>query len=433
MLVYCTCDDFEESSLKKCIRQTYKNTETVILDDSNKEDYKNRVDAFARKNNITVIRRKDRRGFKAGNINNYLKNKTDYDYFVILDSDEIIPKNFVTECLKYFNYYDNVGIVQCTHIATRNKNPFMKTFHIGVNSHWPTYQIVKHNNGFMSLLGHGAMVSRQCYEAAGGMPEVVAEDLCFSIEARDKGFFAAFAPNIVCEEEYPIDYVAFKKRHSKWTQGNFEFMKKYTKKILRTKMTWYEKMDIFLFTYNLPLTALFSLYLAINLILLPSLGYELHYPWWLIIPTVIFFFAPIVNDFITWFTKIRKKDFLRYMILTFLLYGSMLYQSIKASFLAVIGKKAVFIVTPKTTSKMTLAEAIEINAEEISFAVIVSDISILFKNSLVPVALIVVPALCSVGLTLYSNGRSSKRKITSNRHHMQHSEIILENSSNQDN
>lgn len=409
LLVYCTCDDFEETALKKCLKQSYKNIETVILDDSKNKDYKRRIDTFAAGNGIKVVRRRDRKGFKAGNINHYLRQRKNYDYFVILDSDEIIPRNFVSGCLKYFEYYNNVGIVQCTHIATRNVTPFMKLFHIGVNSHWLTYQSVKHSNGFMSLLGHGAMVSRKCYESTNGMPEVVAEDLCFSIEARNKGYYVAFAPNIVCEEEYPVDYVAFKKRHSKWTQGNFEFMKKYTKKILRANMNWYEKMDIFLFTYNLPLTALFSLYIVINVVLLPLFGYDLNYPSWLFIPTIIFFFAPMINDFIAWFTKIKKTQFVCYMVLTFMLYGSMLYQSIKSSFFALIGRKAVFIVTPKTCSRVSLAEAIKINDGEIVFAVIVAVASLLFKNSVLPVVLIVIPAIGSVFLSMFSNGDSERK------------------------
>lgn len=410
LLVYCTCNDFEENSLMKCIKQSYPYTKTIILDDSNDKVYKAKIDSFASKEHIEVIRRKDRKGFKAGNINNYLSGRKDYDYFVILDSDEIIPVDFVSECLKYFETYKNVGIVQCNHIATRNTNRFMQTFHIGVNSHWPTYQITKHNNGFMSLLGHGAMISRECFEATNGLPEVVAEDLCFSIEARNKGYYVAFAPNIICEEEYPVDYIAFKKRHSKWTQGNFEFIKNYTKKIIVADMNWYEKMDIFLFTYNLPLQALFSFYIIMNIVIFPVLGYNLHYPIWLLIPTIIFFFAPMMNDFISWFTKIKKTKLLHYMLVTFLLYGSMLYQSIKASFLALVGKKAVFIVTPKTTCKITLLNAIKLNVEEIFFAMITLIISLIFKNSILPVILIAIPALSSVYLTLYSNPKSITQK-----------------------
>ena len=412
VMVYCTCNDFNAEALEKCMNQTHKKVRYVILDDSSKAEYLDMIDRFKEKHpEVEVIRRSDNKGFKAGNLNNYLLGRKDYDYFVILDSDEVIPNNFTEECLKYFNYYSNVGIVQCNHNAINNINPFMDLFHLGVDSHWITYQTVKHNNGFMSLLGHGAMVSRKCYEAVGKVPEVVAEDICFTIEARNAGYYCAFAPNILCGEEYPVDYVAFKKRHNKWTQGNMEFIKSYTGKIIKSDMKWFEKLDIFLFTYNLPLTALFSLYIIINIALLPALGYELHYPFWLIIPTIIFFFAPMVNDFITYFRRIPLLRLLSYMFHTFMLYGSMLFVSLKASVLGMLGRKAVFIVTPKESEDMTLKGAIYQNKDELIFAFVLTAISEYFHHSLLPVVLIVVPAILSVYLTMYSN-KKLKNEIT---------------------
>lgn len=411
-LLYCTCNDFEASSLEWSMKQDYdaKLLKTVILDDSTDPDYKAKVDEFAKQHKgVKVIRRKDRKGFKAGNINNYLRGggRKDYDYFVILDSDERIPHDFTKRCLRYFTVDDKIGIVQCSHIATRNENRFMRLLHIGVNSHWPVYQLMKHHYGFMSLLGHGAMVSRKCYEAADGFPEVVAEDLCFSIEARNHGYYVAFAPDITCEEQYPVDYLAFKKRHSKWTQGNFEFIKRYTWRIIRSKMRLHEKLDIFLFTYNLPLTAFFAFYIFINVLVLPLEHYTLHYPAWLLIPTVLFFFAPMLNDFIFWLGEIKLRRLLHYSLVTFALYGSMLYCSIKASFLSIIGKKAVFIVTPKTSQHVTLWEAIKFNIEELAFAAVMAGVALYFDSSIWATLLIVLPAAASVPLTLYSN--SSRR------------------------
>ena len=67
--------------------QEYDNFETVILDDSSQEAYKTQIDEFAQKHGVKVVRRQDRKGFKAGNLNNYLQGRTDYDYFVVLDSE----------------------------------------------------------------------------------------------------------------------------------------------------------------------------------------------------------------------------------------------------------------------------------------------------------------------------------------------------------
>ncbi|MGP1413919.1 MAG: glycosyltransferase [Bacillales bacterium] len=339
--------------------------------------------------------------------------KGSYDYCVILDSDEIIPDDFIKSALKYFYYYDNIGIVQGNHVSNRNKNLFMKLFHIGVNSHWPTYQGVKNRFGFTSMLGHGAMIKRECYESVGGFPPLVAEDLCLSIELRNKGYFVMYAPEIICMEEYPIDYFAFKKRHSKWTQGNLEFIKKYNSKIFKSKMHWYEKFDIILFTYNLPLTAFFSFYIFINIIILPMLGVNLSsiYNFWMLIPTIIFFFSPTINDFISWAFKLNPLRFISYFISVIILYGSMLGISLGSTLLGMFGKKAKFIVTPKSSDKVTIFKALKFHTPCILFSTILLAISLFFTKSILPVILIVSGGYLSFFLSFLSNKKYDEEKM----------------------
>ena len=45
-LLYCTCNDFNEDALFSCMQQAYDNFETIILDDSGQEEYKQRIDQF---------------------------------------------------------------------------------------------------------------------------------------------------------------------------------------------------------------------------------------------------------------------------------------------------------------------------------------------------------------------------------------------------
>ena len=419
LLVYCTCNDFDGHSLERSIKQKYHNFDVVILDDSNNEEYKKEVDKFATKHNIKVVRRENRIGFKAGNINNYLmqdecRYEKKYDYFVILDSDEIIPENYITECLKYFYAKKNIGIVQANHVSTRNRNFFMKLFHIGVNSHWPTYQTMKHFYGFSTMLGHGAMIKSECYYATGGgFPHLVAEDLCLSIEARNVDYYVAFAPNIICEEEYPIDYVAFKKRHSKWTQGNLEFIKNYTKKIKKSKMKWYEKMDIVLFTYNLPLTAIFAFFIFMNLIISPLLHINLGqvYALWMIVPTVIFFFSPMLNDVFTWIFRLNPLRFIMYFVSVIILYGSMLTTSLVSALLGMFGKKAKFIVTPKSSKKIGFGFALKFQWKEFLFSTILLVIALIFTRSVWPVVLIIATGYLSFFLLFFSNKTYTEEQV----------------------
>ncbi len=416
LMAYCTCNDFDGESLDKCLKQTYEHFDVVILDDSTTEEYKEKINEYALARGIKVVRRPDRRGFKAGNINHYFLSKEcrdkNYAFYVILDSDEILPDNYLYESLKYFYAYDNVGLVQANHISDRNRNFFMKLFHVGVNSHWPTYQTMKHFYGFSTMLGHGAMIRKECYEKAGGFPPLVAEDLCLSIEARNAGYYVAFAPNIVCREEYPIDYVAFKKRHSKWTQGNLEFIKKYTKQIAKSKMRWFEKMDIVLFTYNLPLTAIFAFFIFANLMIAPLLAINLGkaYALWMIIPTIIFFFSPMLNDFITWAFRLNPLRTLVYTVLVIVLYGSMLTTSLVSATMGIFGKKAKFIVTPKASKKIDFWFALRFQWKELVFSTLLLIISLVFQRGILPVVLIVATGYASLGLLFLSNVRYSERQ-----------------------
>ncbi len=420
LLAYCTCNDFDGESLTRSIHQTYSNFDIVILDDSTTEEYKQKVNDYALAHGIKVVRRKDRQGFKAGNINHYFQSEEckekGYNYYVILDSDEILPENYLYESLKYFYAYDNVGIVQANHISDRNRNFFMNLFHIGVNSHWPTYQTMKHFYGFSTMLGHGAMIKRDCYEKTGGFPPLVAEDLCLSIEARAYGYYVAFAPNIVCREEYPVDYVAFKKRHSKWTQGNLEFIKKYTGKIARSKMRWYEKMDIVLFTYNLPLTAVFAFFIFANLMIAPLLRIDVGavYAVWMIVPTVVFFFSPMLNDFITWAFRLPLWRTVAYTFSVVMLYGSMLTTSLISATLGIFGKKAKFIVTPKSSREIGWGFALKFQWKELVFSTLLLIISILFHRGILPVALIIITGYSSIALLFFSNIRYSEAETARN-------------------
>ncbi|MHC5250518.1 glycosyltransferase family 2 protein [Enterococcus sp. HY326] len=400
-LVYTTKDDFDAASLDLCSKQTYRGCRVYILDDSKESEYIQEIDNYSRKKkNVTVVRRGESKGFKAGNLNSFLNAHIElFDYFVVLDSDEIIHSNFVEDALKYFYSNENLGILQANHVATRNKNKFMEIFHVGVNCHWPTYQKVKEKYGFLSFLGHGAMISAECYKKVGGFPELVAEDLCFSILARKMGFDIEFSRLITCEEEFPIDYRAFKIRHHKWTLGNFELLRKFTKEIFWNKnLRWFEKLDVFLFTYNLPLTFVFFIFLVINILWLPLLGHPAQYPLWLMIPTIIFLFSPMFNDIVIMFKTYKILGTLQYCSRMFLLYGSLYWISFYAATCSVLGQKAYFYVTPKEVRKTNLLQKIRNNWQEILFGSLLMIITVLVNQSFLPSILIVVPSLSGITL-----------------------------------
>lgn len=94
-VLYTTCNDFVEMSALSCVELDYHRFRVYILDDSSQQEYIDRIDTFAAqlKGKVRVIRRSDRQGFKAGNLNHALNRFVREPLFVIADADEVLPRD----------------------------------------------------------------------------------------------------------------------------------------------------------------------------------------------------------------------------------------------------------------------------------------------------------------------------------------------------
>ena len=171
-------------------------------------------------------------------------------------------------------------------------------------------------------------------------------------------------------------------------------------------------MDIVLFTYNLPLTAVFAFFIFANLMIAPLLGVELGraYSIWMVIPTILFFFSPMLNDFITWAFRLNPLRTVVYTLSVVVLYGSMLTTSLVSAIKGIFGKKARFIVTPKSSQNINLPFALRFQWKELSFSTLLLVISLLFQRGVLPVALIVLTGYASIALLFFSNIRYTEEE-----------------------
>ena len=97
-VLYTTCNDFVLESAESCLAMEYPDFTLYLLDDSSHPDYMRQVDEFAARHpqRTRVIRRIDRSGFKAGNLNHALARVVTEPLFVIADADEIMPTDFLS-------------------------------------------------------------------------------------------------------------------------------------------------------------------------------------------------------------------------------------------------------------------------------------------------------------------------------------------------
>lgn len=274
-LLYTTCNDFVEDSVVSCVQQDYPNYQVYILDDSSQQEYKDRVDAFAARypDLVTVVRRSDRKGFKAGNMNHGLSQvATSEPYFAIADADEILPTDFLAKLVPIMEADPHCGFVQANHRANpKAESSLSQALGVGIDIHWKWYQPLRNEYGFVMFLGHGALLRRKTWEEVGGFPDIVSEDLGFAIHAREKGYRGRFVEDVVCYEDFPDSVRAFRIRHMKWTRGTCEFLaRKFNWLIKARNISWTEKLDILFPTLNLPLTLLYFLFMVNANIFLPS-------------------------------------------------------------------------------------------------------------------------------------------------------------------
>ncbi len=270
-ILYLTCNDFVEASAYSCVNQNYPDFTVYILDDSTDTDFQKQIDHFANRfpNKVYVIRRPDRRGFKAGNLNHALSNYVKEPFFAIADADEILPHDFLRRLMPILVRDERCGFVQANHHCNPNASNLLRAMlGIGIDIHWRWYQPLRNKYGFVMFLGHGAVLRRECWEKVGGFPEIVSEDLAYAIRLRDEGWYGRFAQDIICYEEFPESVRSFRIRHMKWTRGTCELLTTEMKRILLSRnISPVEKLDILFPVMNLPFsTAFFPIAIFMGLI-----------------------------------------------------------------------------------------------------------------------------------------------------------------------
>lgn len=423
-VLYCTRNDFDEESIEECLKQEYKNCKFFILDDSNDKEYIEQINNFVKKHpKVEIIRRENNKGFKAGNINNFLSKNKNYDFFVVLDADEIIPSDFIGKALMYFQENKKIGILQAKNLCTRQTNWFDYIGSYIHNFQWQNQYNSRNNIGMQNLCGHGAMIKKECYEKSNGFPEILLEDWAMTYKALQNNYLTIYANNIVCYEKFPSDYISFKKRQFRWTMGGVECFKKIGWKIFSFKAPFFRKIDIFLNQTNFFITIFSLLSLIINISILYPLNFSFNYLNWYIAISVFFSVVPLINLTMFYIGKVNFFKLILILLFQYLVYLSLFSSAIIATFKGLFGKKFSFFVTPKKEGKnATFWYAIKSNIVEIIvstiFLVAIILISIFIPRigffSLTWVFATIIPLYLSVFFTFASNikiKKSSKEKI----------------------
>jgi cellulose synthase/poly-beta-1,6-N-acetylglucosamine synthase-like glycosyltransferase len=182
---------------------------------------------------IQHIRRKDRKGFKAGALAYGMK-ICKGEFIAIFDADFAPPKDFLQKTIPHFAE-SNVGVVQ-TRWQHLNENYSLLTQlqAFGLDAHFTVEQGGRNaKNHFINFNGTAGIWRKSTIEDAGGWEaDTLTEDLDLSYRAQMRDWKFVYLENVGCPAELPVTMSAVKSQQYRWTKGAAECVVKNLPKLL---------------------------------------------------------------------------------------------------------------------------------------------------------------------------------------------------------
>jgi cellulose synthase (UDP-forming) len=229
-LLYVTYNDVLPEVMHKLKYQDYPNYDIFILDDSTNEECIIETD----NSGFKVVRRYNRKGFKAGAINNWLSLYGDkYDYFVIADSDSIFERDFLRSMVKYGEHPLNksIAVFQSKINNWNNESRFVRT--ITFTNPISNYFIDKlaNNCDLIVSWGHNNLHRTQLVKEIGGFDErFISEDFATGLELIGKGYKCKLV-DVLSYDTTPGNVHVYTQRHIRWAKQNLELLNLDLKKV----------------------------------------------------------------------------------------------------------------------------------------------------------------------------------------------------------
>lgn len=360
-IVCPTADDADIAILRRLSCQNYPRCSVFILDDSRRDDFKALVDSVG----LTVVRREDRRGFKAGNLNNWLRQyAAGFEYFVVADADSILHPTFVEQMLLYAQHPDNqrVAVFETLIEAWNVDNDFVRLQNVMAPVLHRRKLCFESRLEAVLSVGHNNFWRTALVTAVGGFQEeYLAEDYATSLELLREHAGAIKVVPIISHERLPANLTEFARRHARWAFQTFQLAKANA-----AGLRWSVRLKLLraLQIYAMPVTTV----LALTLLIVANCG--VHVPvqggrQWLASDTITLFWIGFI--LVPHFLRIAEaarcrvhfREYVRSALLHSTFVVALLWPTLRRLSGFVSGDRLAFNVTG-TSAAPTIREIIQI-------------------------------------------------------------------------
>lgn len=332
--------------------------EIQVLDDSTDETAalaQAKVNAYQQQGfNIHYLHRIDRKGFKAGALQNGLAQATG-DFVAIFDADFVPDPLFLRKTLPCFNN-PQVGMVQ-TRWKHINKNFSLLTRiqAFALDTHFIIEQCGRNAAGvFMHFNGTAGIWRKDCIIDAGGWSQdTLTEDLDLSYRAQLKGWKFIYLDSVGSPAELPVAMAAIRSQQYRWSKGPAQVSRKMLLRVLVSneplKVKWHSFFHLLNSSINIAI--LYTALLSVPIIYLKSL-YPQH---WIFTLMAFFFTALVAISALYLAAQVHEEGSFRKGLRSFVvLFPSFLsitmglsLQNAIAALKGLLGQESEFVRTPK--------------------------------------------------------------------------------------
>ena len=201
--------------------------EIQVLDDSTDETQgiaRAAVDRYKAEGlDIVYVHRTNRKGFKAGALENGLS-LAKGELIAVFDADFVPDPDFLRRTVDFFTDPE-VGVVQARwgHL-NRDYSTLTQAQSILLDGHFVIEHTARNRSGrFFNFNGTAGVWRREAILGGGGWQhDTLTEDLDLSYRSQMNGWKFVFLPHVVTPAELPIDMNAFKAQQHRWAKGSIQ-------------------------------------------------------------------------------------------------------------------------------------------------------------------------------------------------------------------
>ena len=198
--------------LSTLTRQTYTQFEVLIIEDGSKEDARDIVERYSNKLDIRYFYKENEgQGFSR----NYGFERAKGDYFIVFDSDCLIPSGYLETVKNYLYEYD-LDAYGGPDAAHTSFTPVQKAISYSMTSPFTTGGIrgnKKRLGGQFHPRSFNMGISREVWERTGGFILTrLGEDIEFSIRIHKAGFKIGLIPTAVVYHKRRTNFKQFYKQ-----------------------------------------------------------------------------------------------------------------------------------------------------------------------------------------------------------------------------